>query len=243
MRCCHTHSDDAIENPVYEDTDIGTPQTNGQTPVEGVRYTPIKDVATSNGHAHLATANVDDDNPLYASSALEKILNPGEGEHMGKGNSNGVILRGNQQIPIPTIGTLRESSSLENILRNADSAVEPPSPKPNGRRKEPVKKPYKLNSLPREGQQVAAKSSLAASQSLDNLLKPSNALNPYGEYSDQTLQRAVSGNTFSETASGENTSPNKDTKVFDNPDYEFVAVDSSQSDQPQPVDLDYDTVS
>lgn len=265
----------AIENPVYEETDIETSRNESYTahapPVRGVRYTQAHDKPAANGHVHLegSAQLVDDDNPLYASSALEKILNPWEGNNgtrnkemalrrpppvnvrreNGHAQTNGGVTAANHHQQ--KIATLRESGSLEQILLTAEIADvdDIGSPKqhqspsivlPSDIQKE--QQTQKRNSLPSDPQQGASSSLLVASQSVDNLLQPNGKLlNPYGEYSDQTLQRAISGNSFSEEQAAGNgeTSGVKEGQVFDNPDYEFVEVNNETD---KPIDGDYEEI-
>ena len=203
---------------------------------------------------------MDEDNPLYASSALEKILNPGESNGTRNKNvvprkppsENGRIaanghaqLNGKavKQLNYPAIGTLRESSSLENVLMTVD-VTSPKELQPPTKKEERTKK---RNSLPDDttpkGTSTTHTASgqaaqLMASQSVDNLLGPGGAgnfLNPYGEYSDRTLQRAVSGNSFNAEDEDEDSE-----RVFDNPDYEVVLNESINSDKP--IDDDYEQI-
>lgn len=219
---------------------------NNVSPIRGIKYTPVGTQAVANGHSHQVVQTKDDDNPLYASSALEKILNPGESDatrytnvlhkeppHNVNGNTTGSS--GMNPHVSPAIGTLRsEPSVLERVLmadvntsaNGAAQKVIPPSapPIPIKPRKE---QPYKHNSLrlPNKDSKEAANSHLVAS--VENLIRPnSNFLNPYGEYGDQTLQRAISSNSFSEATGEKVTTPQRDPKLFDNPDYEFVTVNS-----------------
>lgn len=252
-------AEDAIENPVYEENDVEVNRNNA-SPVRGIKYTPVGTQPVANGHSHPVVQNVDDDNPLYASSALERILNPGESDAMRHTNGwhkeppliNGNTPGSSGMNPhiTPAIGTLRsEPGALERVLtadvntpaNGASQKVILPSPPaiPVKPRKE---QPHKRNSLclPNEGSKEVATSHLMASQSIENLLRPNaNFLNPYGEYGDQTLQRAISG-TFSEATGEKVIAPQRDSKLFDNPDYEFVDVNSSNHDKSS--DLDYEEI-
>ena len=176
--------------------------------MRGVKYTPT----TNNGgvvedgqvNISMLTRSLDDDNPLYASSALEKILSPRDTD--GTRNANGILQEeltqgmrnghaqsntgataASPQHNIAKINTLRESASLEHILMSADvrDLTKQSKPQSSGPPPIPMKPKIQLpthrnstGSLPRAHRmtQEAMTSFLMASQSLDNLLgKPANA--------------------------------------------------------------------
>ena len=242
--------------------------------MRGVKYTPMANNggAAEDGQVNInmLTRSLDDDNPLYASSALERILSPRDADgtkngilqeeltrRMGNGHaqSNIGVTAASPQHNIAKIATLRESASLEHILMSADvrDLTKQSKPQSSGPPPVPMKPKIQLlthhnstGSLPRAHGtiQEAMTSFLVASQSLDNLLgKPANAnlLNPYGDYSDKTLQRVASRNSVNEVGAEGNGKIAKNDQIFDNPDYEFVSADDGmESDQPK--DIDYEEV-
>ena len=265
---------DAISNPVYEQTEMDSSQNAGApaSPVKGVKYTPTTNNggAAENGQVNLNvfTQSLDDDNPLYASSALEKILSPKDTrnangilqEELTRGMGNGytqsnvraAAAASPQHLNVAKIATLRESGSLEHILLSANvkDLTKQSKPQSSGPPPIPMKPKIQLpthhnstGSLPRS-HGTAMTSFLVASQSLDNLLgKPAeaNLLNPYGDYGDKTLQRVASGNSMNEAGAEGNEKMAKEDQIFDNPDYEFVSADDGmESDQPK--DIDYEEI-
>ena len=114
--------------------------------MRGVKYTPITNSsgAAENGHGrqvnlNMLTHSLDDDNPLYASSALERILSPrdvggtrnangilqeelarGMGNGHAQSNAGAAAAAAGPQNNSAKIATLRESASLEHILMSAD---------------------------------------------------------------------------------------------------------------------------
>ena len=241
--------------------------------MRGVKYTPM----ANNGRAaedgqvniNMLTRSLDDDNPLYASSALERILSPKDAD--GTRNANGILqeeltqgmrnghaqsnIAASPQHNIAKIATLRESASLEHILMSADIRDLSKQSKPQSSRPPPVPMKPKIQllthrnstgSLPRAHRttQEAMTSFLVASQSLDNLLgKPANAnlLNPYGDYGDKTLQRVASRNSVNEAGAEGNGKIAKNDQIFDNPDYEFMSADDGLESE-QPKDIDYEEI-
>lgn len=256
-------AEDAIDNPVYQETEMSE---NDPSPVRGIKYTPITSTEmTTNGLIHSTERSLADDNPLYASSALEKILNPGESDatnttsttkpeiHQtngraaanGHAQSNGTNIQKNI-----AISTLRGSSSLEHILMttNISSVTSQKGSRPPALpMKSRERMTHRRNSLPHGTPQEAVTSFLVASQSLDNLLQHNTKeLDPYGEYGDRTIQRVASKNVVSETAEGvgkeEDLDSGRSEQIFDNPDYEFVDISGSGSGTDHPTDLDYEEI-
>lgn len=192
---------------MYEQTELDSSQ-QATAPVRGVKYTPTTNSggAAESGQVNLnmLTQSLDDDNPLYASSALERILSPRDAD--GTRNANGILQEeltrgmGNghaqsnvgaaaasaQHSNIAKIATLRESASLEHILMSPDVRDLTKQSKPQSSGPPPVPMKPKIllpthhnstGSLPRAHRTTQAMTSfLVASQSLDNLLdKPANA--------------------------------------------------------------------
>ena len=200
---------------MYEETEMDSSQ-NAVPPVRGVKYTPTTNGETAgNGQVNLnfMTQSLDDDNPLYASSALEKILSPRESN--GTRNANGILqeeltrgmanghaqsngghgMTASPQHNIAKIATLRESSSLEHILLTADvrDLTNQNKARPSGPPPVPLKPKIQLpshrnsiGSLPRAHRttQEAMTSFLTTSQSLDNLLKPNPNSNFLNPYGE-----------------------------------------------------------
>ena len=259
---------------MYEQTEADSSGQYAGSPVRGVKYTPMNNNGGAAGNRqvniNMLTRSLDDDNPLYASSALEKILSPRDTD--GTRNANGILqeelMRGmgnghtqsnsgvttSPQHNIAKIATLRESASLEHILMSADVRDLTKQSKPKSSEPPPVPMKPKIQlptyrnsigSLPRAHgtAQEAMTSFLMASQSLDNLLnKPKdNFLYPYGDYGDKTLQRVASANSMNEAgAEGNGKTAKNDQIMFDNPDYEFVNRNGVESDQPK--DIDYEEI-
>ena len=137
-------------------------------PVRGVKYTPITNNggAAENGHGgqvnlNMLTHSLDDDNPLYASSALERILSPRDGggtrnangilqEELARGMGNGhaqsnagAAAAAGPQNNFAKIATLRESASLEHVLMSADVRDLTKSSKPQSSDSRPPPIPMK----------------------------------------------------------------------------------------------------
>ena len=263
---------------MYEKSEMSASHS-AASPVNGVKYTlTINDGgAAENGQVNLnisMTQSLDDDNPLYASSALEKILSPRESN--GARNANGILqeelthrvanghTRSSSEVSaiplhsIAKISTLHESRGLEHILVTAD--IKDPTQNPNVPQQSsgPPPVPMKPKRQPLTHQkssdclshtdgsvpvELAMTSSLAASQSLDNLLKSSGGhLNPYGEYSDKTLQRVISGHSMDEAgAEGNGMMTKNDQSMFDSPEYESVRVEVGKGSK-RPMDIDYEEI-